>query len=196
MTRRAFDVVVAAAALALSSPVLLAAIVAIRLESRGPAIYRQRRVGLHGREFDLLKLRTMVDGAEAIGAGLAVNVGDARITRVGRLLRRTSLDELPNLINVLRGEMAIVGPRPTVPWQVEQYTERERRRLSVRPGITGWAQINGRASLPWTERIQLDLWYIEHRTWRLDLEILWRSARMILAGDGIYKGTTGGWTPR
>jgi lipopolysaccharide/colanic/teichoic acid biosynthesis glycosyltransferase len=196
MTRRAFDVVVAAAALALFSPVLLAAIVAIRLESRGPAIYRQRRVGLHGREFDLLKLRTMVDGAEAIGAGLAVNVGDARITRVGRLLRRTSLDELPNLINVLRGEMAIVGPRPTVPWQVEQYTERERRRLSVRPGITGWAQINGRASLPWTERIQLDLWYIEHRTWRLDLEILWRSARMILAGDGIYKGTTGGWTPR
>jgi lipopolysaccharide/colanic/teichoic acid biosynthesis glycosyltransferase len=196
MTRRAFDVVVAAAALALSSPVLFAAIVAIRLESRGPAIYRQRRVGLHGREFDLLKLRTMVDGAEAIGAGLAVNVGDARITRVGRLLRRTSLDELPNLINVLRGEMAIVGPRPTVPWQVEQYTERERRRLSVRPGITGWAQINGRASLPWTERIQLDLWYIEHRTWRLDLEILWRSARMILAGDGIYKGTTGGWTPR
>ncbi len=196
MMRRAFDVVVAAAALALSSPVLLAAIVAIRLESRGPAIYRQRRVGLHGREFDLLKLRTMVDGAESIGAGLAVNVGDARITRVGALLRRTSLDELPNLINVLRGEMSIVGPRPTVPWQVEQYTERERARLSVRPGITGWAQINGRASLPWTKRIELDLWYIEHRSWRLDLEILWRSARMVLAGEGLYKGTTGGWTPR
>ncbi|HVL30878.1 MAG TPA: sugar transferase [Solirubrobacteraceae bacterium] len=196
MMRRCFDVAVAAVALALTSPVLLAAIVAIRLESRGPAIYRQRRVGLHGEEFDLLKLRTMVDGAESIGAGLAVNVGDARITRVGRLLRRTSLDELPNLVNVLRGEMSIVGPRPTVPWQVEQYTGRERRRLSVRPGITGWAQVNGRASLPWTERIELDLWYIDHRSWRLDLEILRRSARMVLRGEGLYKGTTGGWTPR
>jgi lipopolysaccharide/colanic/teichoic acid biosynthesis glycosyltransferase len=196
MMRRCFDVAVAAVALALTSPVLLAAIVAIRLESRGPAIYRQRRVGLHGEEFDLLKLRTMVDGAESIGAGLAVNVGDARITRVGRLLRRTSLDELPNLVNVLRGEMSIVGPRPTVPWQVEQYTGRQRRRLSVRPGITGWAQVNGRASLPWTERIELDLWYIDHRSWRLDLEILRRSARMVLRGEGLYKGTTGGWTPR
>ncbi len=139
---------------------------------------------------------TGADLAESIGAGLAVNVGDARITRVGALLRRTSLDELPNLINVLRGEMSIVGPRPTVPWQVEQYTERERGRLAVRPGITGWAQINGRASLPWTKRIELDLWYIEHRSWRLDLEILWRSARMVLGGEGLYKGTTGGWTPR
>ncbi|MGI9099893.1 MAG: sugar transferase [Solirubrobacteraceae bacterium] len=196
MTRRAIDIVVAATALALASPALLVAIVAIRLESRGHPIYRQRRVGLDGREFDVLKLRTMVDGAESIGAGLAVNVGDARITRVGRLLRRTSLDELPNLVNVLRGEMAIVGPRPTLPGQVAQYTERERGRLAVRPGITGWAQVNGRASLPWPERIELDLWYIEHRTWRMDLQILWRSARMVLFGEGLYKGKTGGWTPR
>ena len=120
----------------------------------------------------MLKLRTMVDGAEHIGAGLAVNAGDARITRVGKILRRTSLDELPNLVNVLRGEMAIVGPRPTLPAQVAQYTERERGRLAVRPGITGWAQVNGRTSLPWAERIELDLWYIEHRSWRLDLKIL------------------------
>jgi lipopolysaccharide/colanic/teichoic acid biosynthesis glycosyltransferase len=196
MTRRALDVVVAAVALALASPVLLAAIIAIRLESRGHPIYRQRRVGLEGREFDVLKLRTMVDGAESIGAGLAVDVGDARITRVGRLLRRTSLDELPNLVNILRGEMAIIGPRPTLPTQVAQYTPRERGRLAVRPGITGWAQVNGRASLPWTERIELDLWYIEHRTWRLDVLILWRSLRMVLGGDGLYKGETGGWTPR
>jgi len=196
MTRRAIDIVVAATALALASPALLVAIVAIRLESRGHPIYRQRRVGLDGREFDVLKLRTMVDGAESIGAGLAVNVGDARITRVGRLLRRTSLDELPNLVNVLRGEMAIVGPRPTLPGQVAQYTERERGRLAVRPGITGWAQVNGRASLPWPERIELDLWYIEHRTWRMDLQILWRSARMVLFGEGLYKGKTGGWMPR
>jgi len=193
MTRRAFDVVVAATALALSSPLLAIAIVAIRLESRGHPIYRQRRVGREGREFDVLKLRTMVDGAESIGAGLAIDAGDPRITRVGRLLRRTSLDELPNLINVLRGEMAIVGPRPTVPVQVAQYTERQRRRLAVRPGITGWAQINGRTSLPWSQRIELDLWYIEHRTWRLDLRILLRSARLVLGGEGLYKGTTGGW---
>ncbi len=194
--RRALDVVVAAVALALASPVLALAIVAIRLESRGGAIYRQRRVGLDGREFDVLKLRTMVDGAEHIGAGMAVDSGDARITRVGRFLRRTSLDELPNLVNILRGEMAIIGPRPTLPAQVAQYTERERGRLAVRPGLTGWAQVNGRASLPWPERIELDLWYIEHRSWRLDLQILWRSARMVFGGDGLYKGETGGWTPR
>jgi lipopolysaccharide/colanic/teichoic acid biosynthesis glycosyltransferase len=194
--RRPLDVVVAAVALALASPVLALAIVAIRLESRGRAIYRQRRVGLDGREFDVLKLRTMVDGAEHIGAGMAVDAGDARITRVGRFLRRTSLDELPNLVNILRGEMAIIGPRPTLPAQVAQYTERERGRLAVRPGLTGWAQVNGRASLPWPERIELDLWYIEHRSWRLDLQILWRSARMVFGGDGLYKGETGGWTPR
>jgi lipopolysaccharide/colanic/teichoic acid biosynthesis glycosyltransferase len=196
VVRRAFDVAVAGAGLVLSSPVLALAMVAIRLESRGGAIYRQRRVGKDGREFDVLKLRTMVDGAEHIGAGLAVNTGDARITRIGKLLRRTSLDELPNLVNVLKGEMAIVGPRPTLPSQVAQYTERERGRLAIRPGITGWAQVNGRTSLPWAQRIELDLWYIEHRTWRLDLTILWRSARMVVGGEGLYKGETGGWRPR
>jgi lipopolysaccharide/colanic/teichoic acid biosynthesis glycosyltransferase len=196
MGRRAFDVVVALAALVVASPVLALAIVAVVLESRGGAFYRQRRVGKDGREFEVLKLRTMVAGAEHIGAGLAVNAGDARITRVGRFLRRTSLDELPNLVNVLKGEMAIVGPRPTLPSQVAQYTERERGRLAVRPGITGWAQVNGRTSLPWAQRIELDLWYIEHRSWRLDLKILWRSAQQVVRGEGLYKGETGGWTPR
>jgi lipopolysaccharide/colanic/teichoic acid biosynthesis glycosyltransferase len=127
---------------------------------------------------------------------MAVNAGDPRITRVGRILRRTSLDELPNLVNVLRGEMAIVGPRPTIPAQVAQYTARERGRLAIRPGITGWAQVNGRTSLPWAQRIELDLWYIEHRSWRLDVRILLRSARMVFGGEGLYKGTTGGWTAR
>jgi len=196
MTRRAFDVAVAAFVLVLTAPLLAVAVVAIRLESKGKAMYRQRRVGREGREFDVLKLRTMVDGAEQLGAGLAVDAGDARITRVGALLRRTSIDELPNLVNVLRGEMAIVGPRPTVPAQVAQYTDRERGRLAIAPGITGWAQVNGRASLPWAQRIELDLWYIEHRSWRLDLQILWRSVRMVFGGDGLYKGETGGWTPR
>ncbi len=196
MTRRLFDVVVAAAALVVSSPVLLAAIVAIRLESPGHPIFRQRRIGKDGRPFDMLKLRTMVAGAESMGSGLAVNEGDPRITRVGAVLRRFSIDELPNLVNVLRGDMAIVGPRPTVQVQVQQYTERQRGRLAIRPGLTGWAQVNGRAKLRWDERIELDLWYIEHRSWRLDLRILARTARIILAGEGIYKGRTGGWHHR
>jgi lipopolysaccharide/colanic/teichoic acid biosynthesis glycosyltransferase len=191
--RRAFDVVVAGGALAVSAPFLLAAVVAIRLESRGGAIYRQRRVGRDGHPFDVLKLRTMVSGAEQLGAGLAVSEGDVRITRVGRILRRASLDELPNLVNVLRGEMAIVGPRPTVPVQVDRYTERQRGRLAVKPGITGWAQVNGRTELPWDERIELDLWYIEHRSWRLDLRILWRTARMVAGGHGLYRGETPAW---
>ncbi len=150
-------------------------------------------MGLDGRQFDVLKLRTMVDGAEHIGAGLAVDEHDSRITRVGALLRRTSLDELPNLVNVLRGEMSLIGPRPTLPAQVEQYTERQRGRLALRPGITGWAQVNGRATLPWAQRIELDLYYIEHRSAALDLRILWRTLAMVLGGAGLYKGETGGW---
>lgn len=193
MTRRAFDLLVASLALALASPFLLIAVIAIRLESSGSPIYRQRRVGRDGREFDVVKLRTMVTGAERMGAGLAVSEHDTRITRVGRILRRTSFDEVPNLVNVLRGEMAIVGPRPTVPVQVEQYTPRQRGRLAVRPGITGWAQVNGRTELPWEQRIELDLWYIEHRSWALDLRILWRSVRIVLGGDGLYRGETPAW---
>jgi len=191
--RRAFDIVVAATVLTVAAPVLAAAVLAIRLESPGHPIYRQRRVGRDGVEFDVLKLRTMVAGAEALGSGLAVNEGDSRITRLGTLLRRTSVDELPNLVNVLRGEMAIIGPRPTIPVQVAQYTERQRGRLAVKPGITGWAQVHGRASLPWDERIELDLWYVEHRSWRLDLRILALTARAVVASDGLYKGDTGGW---
>jgi lipopolysaccharide/colanic/teichoic acid biosynthesis glycosyltransferase len=196
LMRRAFDVVVATAGLLAAAPFLLAAVIAIRLESAGSPIYRQRRVGLDGRAFDVVKLRTMVSGAERLGAGLAVSEGDTRITRVGRLLRRTSLDEVPNLINVLRGEMAIIGPRPTVPVQVQQYDERQRGRLAVRPGITGWAQVNGRAELPWSERIELDLWYIEHRSWALDLKILWRSVRIVFGGDGLYRGDGPAWGGR
>ena len=170
----------------ITSPLLALAALAIRLESRGPVFYRQLRVGRDGEQFELWKLRTMVPGAEAMGAGIYVLEGDARITRVGRLLRRFSLDELPNLVNVLRGEMAIVGPRPTVQEQVDRYTDRQLRRLEVRPGITGWAQINGRTSLPWPERIELDVWYVEHRSLRLDLRILARTARMLATGHGLY----------
>jgi lipopolysaccharide/colanic/teichoic acid biosynthesis glycosyltransferase len=191
--RRGVDVVVSGLALALCAPLLLLAIVAIRLESRGGAIYRQRRVGLGGEVFEMCKLRTMVHGAERIGAGLRIDAGDERITRVGSWLRRTSLDELPNLLNVLRGDMSLIGPRPTVPEQVAQYTPRQRGRLAVKPGITGWAQVNGRASLPWSERIELDLYYVEHRSLALDLRILARTPALVLRGSGLYKGGSGGW---
>ena len=183
---RVLDAVLAAALLVITSPLLGLAALAIRLESGGPVFYRQLRVGKGGEQFELWKLRTMVPGAETMGAGLYVLEGDARITRVGRRLRRFSLDELPNLVNVLRGEMAMVGPRPTVQVQVDRYTDRQRRRLEVKPGITGWAQINGRTSLPWPERIELDVWYVEHRSLRLDLRILARTARMLATGHGLY----------
>jgi lipopolysaccharide/colanic/teichoic acid biosynthesis glycosyltransferase len=190
---RALDLLVGGVGALVSAPLVALAALLIRLESPGHPVYRQTRVGKDGRPFEICKLRTMVRGAEFTGAGLAIQEGDDRITRMGALLRRTSLDELPNLWNVVRGEMSIVGPRPTVQVQVDQYTERQLGRLQVKPGITGWAQINGRASLPWSERIELDLWYVEHRTPLLDLKILARTAKLVLKGDGLYKGETGGW---
>ena len=193
--KRALDLTVAALVSVLSAPLLAVLALVVRIESPGHPIYRQTRVGKDGELFSIYKLRTMVSGAEFTGAGLAIDKGDSRITRVGAFLRRYSLDELPNLWNVLRGEMSIVGPRPTVQVQVEQYSDRQRGRLAVKPGITGWAQVNGRASLPWPERIELDLWYVEHESLRLDVEILARTARMVLSGHGLYKGETGGWKP-
>ena len=188
---RALDVAGSALGLALASPLLAAAAVAVKLEDRGPVLYRQTRVGKGGEDFELLKLRTMVVGAEKLGAGFAVNEGDTRITRTGRLLRRLSLDELPQLWNVLRGDMSLIGPRPTLRYQVEQYTPRQRRRLEVKPGLTGWAQIHGRARLPWEERIELDVWYVEHRSPLVDLKILLRTPAALFSGT--YKGETGGW---
>jgi lipopolysaccharide/colanic/teichoic acid biosynthesis glycosyltransferase len=188
---RAADVALAGVALAASSPVLAAAALAVRLAERGPVLYRQRRVGKDGVEFELLKLRTMVVGAEGQGAGFAVDEGDPRITRVGRVLRRLSIDELPQLWNVVRGEMSVIGPRPTLRYQVERYTPRQARRLEVKPGITGWAQVHGRARLPWDERIELDVWYVEHRSALLDLKILAKTPFALFGGT--YKGGTGGW---
>jgi lipopolysaccharide/colanic/teichoic acid biosynthesis glycosyltransferase len=188
---RAADVALAGGTLLVASPLLALAALAIKLEDGGPVLYRQTRVGKDGSDFELLKLRTMVVGAETMGAGLAVNRGDSRITRSGRLLRKLSLDELPQLWNVVRGEMSCIGPRPTLRYQVEQYDDRQRHRLDVKPGITGWAQINGRASLPWADRIELDVWYVEHRSPRLDLRILARTPFALFRGT--YKGETGGW---
>jgi lipopolysaccharide/colanic/teichoic acid biosynthesis glycosyltransferase len=188
---RALDVAIAGAGLAITSPLLAAAAIAVKLEDGGPVLFKQTRVGKDGEDFELLKLRTMVVGAEHQGAGYAVNRGDSRITRVGRFLRRTSVDELPQLWNVVRGDMSLIGPRPTLRYQVERYNERQRRRLDVLPGITGWAQIHGRASLSWDERIELDVWYVEHRKPRTDLLILLRTPLALLGGT--YKGETGGW---
>jgi lipopolysaccharide/colanic/teichoic acid biosynthesis glycosyltransferase len=188
---RVSDAALAGVGLAIASPALALASAAIKLEDGGPILYRQRRVGLNGQEFELVKLRTMEVGAEHRGAGYAVNEGDPRITRVGRLLRRLSIDEIPQLWNVVRGEMSLIGPRPTLAYQVERYTPRQRRRLEVRPGVTGWAQIHGRARLPWDERIELDVWYVEHRSPWLDLKILARTPGALLAGT--YKGDSGGW---
>ena len=191
--KRASDVVVAGFGLVVASLLLSLAALAIKLEDRGPVLYRQQRVGKGGVDFELLKLRTMVVGAEKIGAGLAVNRGDSRITRSGRALRRLSLDELPQLWNILRGDMSIVGPRPTLRHQVDSYTPRQRRRLEVKTGLTSWAQVNGRASLPWVKRIELDVWYVEHRSIWLDLGILARTPFALF--HGTYKGESGGWRP-
>jgi lipopolysaccharide/colanic/teichoic acid biosynthesis glycosyltransferase len=193
MIKRLMDIALSLPALVIAAPLMAILWVLVRLESPGDPIYKQVRVGKDGEPFEIYKFRTMVTGAEFIGAGLAVQEGDERITRMGRLLRKTSLDELPNLLNVLRGEMSIIGPRPTVQVQVDHYTDRQRGRLKVKPGITGWAQIHGRASLPWSERIELDLYYVEHQSLRLDLRILARTPAMLLGRKGIYKGEGGGW---
>ncbi len=188
---RVADVAVAGLGLVLTSPLLAAAAVAIKLDDGGPVLYRQTRVGKDGEDFELLNLRSMSVGAEHVGAGFAVDRGDSRITRVGRVLRRTSVDELPQLWNVLRGDMSVIGPRPTLRYQVDRYSDRQRRRLEVRPGLTGWAQVNGRATLSWDERIELDVWYVEHRSAPVDLKILLRTPLALFGGT--YKGATGGW---
>ena len=183
---RAADVVLASLGLVIAAPFLLVAAIAIKLDSRGPVLYRQRRAGLGGAPFDLLKLRTMHPGADPVGVGTPVLEGDPRVTRVGGVLRRFSLDELPNLLNVLSGELAVVGPRPTLEAQVELYTPHQRRRLDVKPGITGWAQVNGRAGIPWEERIEFDVWYVENRSPGLDIRILARTFRLLVTGHGLY----------
>jgi len=188
---RALDVAIAGAGLVVSSPVLALAALATKLEDGGPVLYRQTRVGRNGEDFELLKLRTMVVGAEKLGAGYAVDRGDTRITRVGTILRKLSLDELPQLWNIVRGDMSVIGPRPTLRYQVDQYDERQLHRLDVKPGLTGWAQIHGRAALPWAERIELDLWYVQHRSPLTDVLILLRTPLALFRGT--YKGATGGW---
>jgi len=193
LTKRAMDLAIACLAAIVVLPLMAIIAVDIRLDSPGPALLRQTRVGRHGEDFELLKFRTMVVGAHTMGAGWLVAERDPRITRVGHFLRRWSLDELPQLFNVLRGDMSIIGPRPTLRYQVEQYTDFQRRRLEVRPGITGWAQVQGRNDLPWPQRIELDVHYVDHRSLRLDLEILRRTVRVLATPSGIYNEARGDW---
>ncbi|HEY3962675.1 MAG TPA: sugar transferase [Gaiellaceae bacterium] len=188
---RALDVALAATGLVVASPALALAALAVKLDDGGPVLYHQTRVGRDGTDFELLKLRTMVVGAETQGAGFAVDRGDSRITRVGAVLRKLSIDELPQLWNIVRGEMSVIGPRPTLRYQVEQYDDRQMRRLDVKPGLTGWAQIHGRAALPWAERIELDVWYVDHHSPLTDLLILLRTPLALVRGT--YKGASGGW---
>ena len=188
---RAADVAVAGFGLLVAAPILGIAAAGVKLADGGPVLYRQQRVGKDGVEFELLKLRTMVVGAETKGAGAAVDEGDSRITGPGTLLRRLSIDELPQLWNVIRGDMSVIGPRPTLAYQVERYTPHQRRRLEVKPGLTGWAQVHGRARLPWAERIELDIWYVDNRSPLVDLKILARTPLALISGT--YKGASGGW---
>jgi lipopolysaccharide/colanic/teichoic acid biosynthesis glycosyltransferase len=191
--KRAADVVGAAAGLALAAPILALAAFAIKREDGGPVLFRQMRLGRGAKPFEILKLRTMTVDAEKLRSDGVVEAGDPRITRIGTFLRRTAVDELPQLWHVLRGDMSLVGPRPVPPTHLERYDERQRRRLEVKPGLTGWAQIHGRASLPWPERLELDVWYVEHQSLALDARILARTAGVLLRRDAVYRGEAGGW---
>ncbi|MDX6537100.1 MAG: hypothetical protein QOD37_1441 [Gaiellales bacterium] len=191
--KRAIDIAGGAVGVALAAPILALAALAIKLEDGGPVLFRQTRLGRDARPFEILKLRTMTVDAEKLRSDGVVEAGDSRITRIGRLLRRTAVDELPQLWHVLRGDMSLVGPRPVPVPHLERYDERQRRRLEVRPGLTGWAQVHGRASLPWPERIELDVWYVEHQSLALDARILARTLGVLLRRDVAYRGEAGGW---
>jgi lipopolysaccharide/colanic/teichoic acid biosynthesis glycosyltransferase len=191
--KRAIDIVGGAAGVALAAPLLALAALAIKLEDGGPILFRQVRLGRDAQPFEILKLRTMTIDADELRSDGIVEAGDPRITRVGRLLRRTAVDELPQLWHVLRGDMSLIGPRPVPLPHLERYDERQRRRLEVRPGLTGWAQVHGRASLPWPDRLELDVWYVEHQSLALDARILARTARVLLRRNVAYRGEVGGW---
>jgi lipopolysaccharide/colanic/teichoic acid biosynthesis glycosyltransferase len=182
--KRVFDAAVSAGAISVIWPLLVGVGVAVRLESRGPALFVQTRAGKDGAPFEIYKFRTMAEGSEK--GDVVVIEGDSRVTRVGAVLRAISFDELPQLLNILKGEMSVIGPRPTLPYQVEQYTDFQRRRLEAIPGVTGWAQIHGRNSLPWPRRIELDVWYVENWSLLLDVRILLKTIPVVLGREGVY----------
>jgi lipopolysaccharide/colanic/teichoic acid biosynthesis glycosyltransferase len=184
--KRGFDLVAASLMLLGFGPLLLAAAVAIRMDSPGPVLFRQTRLGLRGKTFSIFKFRTMQDGSTHLGTGLETHRGDFRITRVGAILRNTRLDELPQLLNVLTGEMSLVGPRPLLPEFLPYYTQWDRWRLEALPGMTGWQQVNGAARHSWSERVHLDIWYVDNRNFLLDIWILFRTIAVVVKADSVY----------
>ena len=193
--KRIFDTLVSGIALIVLLPIFVIIGIFIKIDSRGPVFFVQKRAGKDGKIFKAYKLRTMVDNAVEMGLGYEIAKDDSRITRVGKYLR-WGIDELPQLINVFKGEMSMVGPRPTLPHQIEKYSEREKRRLEIKPGLTGWALVNGRNKLSWPERIKLDIWYIDHWSLWLDLKILLKTVWVVIfKREGIYgkDGVTRGY---
>lgn len=192
--KRVFDILLSALALVILSPVLLVTAIAIRLDSEGRVIFAQKRLGRGGKEFTFYKFRSMAVGAEHTGSGVYSEAGDPRVTKVGKFIRATSIDELPQLYNVLRGDMSLVGPRPPLtyhPWPIETYTEEQRHMFDVRPGITGWAQVNGRKAVEWNRRIEMNVWYSRNMSLGLDLKILWMTvAKVLTNADNVNDGAT------
>lgn len=194
VVKRCFDLTLAVLALILSSPILLLTMLAVKLSSKGPVFFKQVRLGRGGREFKIYKFRTMIVGAEHIGSGVYSNDDDPRLTKVGKLLRKTSIDELPQMWNLLKGDMSLIGPRPPLtyhPWPIEQYTQEQLRMFDVRPGITGWAQIHGRKDVEWNKRIKLNVWYVDHVSFALDVRIFFTTiGKVFTNADNENKGET------
>jgi lipopolysaccharide/colanic/teichoic acid biosynthesis glycosyltransferase len=184
--KRCLDVLIAGAGLLLLWPVFVLIAVCIKFSSRGPVFFLQERAGFRGKPFRILKFRTMVENADRIGTGLYVSQNDVRITRVGKILRRFSFDELPQLLHIVMGKMSLVGPRPGLPYHLERYTPEQTRRLLMRPGLTGWSQVNGRNLLSWPARIEKDVWYVDNFSLWLDARILLRTFTVWISADGLY----------
>ena len=192
--KRFLDVTASFLGLVLLSPLMLAVSILIKIDSRGPVIFRQKRIGRNGKVFEIYKFRSMCVGAEKTGSGVYSGKGDARVTRIGKILRATSIDELPQLLNILKGEMSFVGPRHPLtyhPWKYEEYTDFQKRMFEVRPGITGWAQVNGRKDVEWHKRIELNVWYVDHMSLLLDIKIMFMTAFKVLTNaDNENSGAT------
>lgn len=184
--KRAMDIIIAAAGLIITSPVLLITAILIKLDSPGPVLFMQERIGKDGKVFRIAKFRSMCTGAEHTGSGVYSGKNDARVTRVGRVIRATSIDELPQLYNILKGDMSLIGPRPPLtyhPWTIDQYTEEQFHMFDVRPGITGWAQVHGRKDVEWNKRIRLNVWYVRHISFRLDVKIFFMTIIKVLRNE-------------